>query len=97
MLASKGCKGRNCCLQDQLYLAEPAAESGCAPVVTVCVLACVLNALLWACRDQVNPAECQASEISYFCEDYLRLGHNKMVMDPAVRVSYVPASWNHNL
>ncbi|KAL0019036.1 hypothetical protein WJX77_006792 [Trebouxia sp. C0004] len=32
--------------------------------------------------------ECPASECSHFCEDFRRLGHDKMVVDPAVRLGY---------
>ncbi len=32
--------------------------------------------------------ECPASECSHFCEDLRRLGYDKMVVDPAVRVGY---------
>ncbi len=32
--------------------------------------------------------ECPASECSHFCEDFRRLGYDKMVVDPAVRLGY---------
>lgn len=32
--------------------------------------------------------ECPASECSHFCEDFRRLGYDKMIVDPAVRLGY---------
>ena len=40
-------------------------------------------------RDNMD-GECPASECSFFCEDLRRLGYDKMVVDPAVRLGYNP-------
>lgn len=32
--------------------------------------------------------DCPASECSHFCEDLRRIGYDRMVVDPAVRVGY---------
>ena len=34
--------------------------------------------------------DCPASECSHFCEDLRRMGLDKMIVDPAVRLGYTP-------
>ena len=40
-----------------------------------------------SCRSH-KKGECAASECSLLCNDFLRLGYNRMVVDPAVRQAY---------
>ena len=52
---------------------------------------------LICCRDQVSAAECAQSHWSYLCEDFHRLGYDSMLLDPAVRISYSPSAFSHEL
>ena len=41
-------------------------------------------------RRTSRPEECEASEGSLMCEDFLRAGHARMIVDPGVRQAYFP-------
>ncbi len=43
----------------------------------------------WARRTS-RPGECEASEGSLMCEEFLRAGHARMIVDPGVRQAYFP-------
>ncbi|GFR42847.1 hypothetical protein Agub_g3805 [Astrephomene gubernaculifera] len=40
----------------------------------------------------INDGECDSSECSLLCQDYRRVGATRVVVDPSVRVAYVPWS-----
>ena len=48
--------------------------------------ACIMHA---CCRTS-RPGECEASEGSLMCEDFLRMGRARMLVDPGVRQAYFP-------
>ena len=58
---------------------------------TPCQLLLWHTTLKCICRTS-RPGECGASEGSLMCEDFLRAGHARMVVDPSVRQAYFPAT-----
>ncbi len=45
------------------------------------------DGVLVACRGH-KKGECAASECTLLCNDYLRLGYSKFIVDPSVRLAY---------